>query len=78
MRQRAEVVIRRQQTLTSRTGKPETFELVTVAPPQYWALLWPRSEDVSSLFRMATLPVRIVPVALHWGERGPHRPLNPA
>jgi hypothetical protein len=73
MRQRAEVVIRWQRTYISAAGKAETYEMVTVAPPRYWALLWPQNEDVSALFRMATLPVRIIPVALLWATSKPAR-----
>ena len=73
MRQRAEVVIRRQRTYLSAAGGTETYEMVTLAPPRYWALLWPTNEDVSALFRMATLPVRIVPVVLLWATSKPAR-----
>jgi len=68
-----EFVIRRQRTLISRSGRPETFELVTTAPTRYLSLLWPRNDDVNALFRMLLLPVRIVPVALLWATSTPLR-----
>jgi hypothetical protein len=71
--QHADIVIRRQRAFTSRAGKAETFEVITAAPPRYWALLWPRAEDVSSLFRMVMRPVRVVPVALLWATSKPVR-----
>jgi hypothetical protein len=73
MRQRTEVVIHPRRTYMSGAGRTERFELVTLAPPQYWALLWLQNEDVSALFCMATLPVRIIPVALLWATSKPAR-----
>lgn len=73
MRQRAELVVRRTHRLSSRDGRVEAVELVTSAPPRYRALLWPRAENVSSLFRSLTLPVRILPVAILWATSRPAR-----
>ena len=73
MARHEEFLIRRQHTLISRSGRPETFELVSAAPTRYAALLWPNNGDVNALFRMLLLPVRVVPVAVLWATSTPMR-----
>jgi hypothetical protein len=71
MTRRAELVIRHRSPFTWAA----TEEHITLTAPRtrYAALLWPRDEDVSSLFRIAMLPIRIVPVALLWATSRPGR-----
>ena len=46
---------------------------VTLAQSQDWARLWPRGDSVSSLFRLVTLPVRLLALALLWATSAPGR-----
>ena len=71
MTHRAELVIRHRSRFT-RAVTEEAYAL-TAPRPRYGALLWPLGEDVSSLFRCAMLPIRVVPVALLWATSRPSR-----
>ena len=77
MSQRTELVIRHRSPLR-RAVTEEAIALTTRPATRYAALLWLRGEDVSSLFRGAMLPIRIVPVALLWATSRPGRLLAAA
>jgi hypothetical protein len=72
MSHRSELVIRHRSPIT-RAVTEEAIALSAGPTVRYAALLWPRGEDVSSLFRGAMLPIRIVPVALLWATSRPGR-----
>ena len=72
MSQRTELVIRHRSPLR-RAVREEAIALTTRPTTRYAGLLWPRGEDVSSLFLGAMLPIRIVPVALLWVMSRPGR-----
>ena len=72
MNHRAELVIRHRSPVT-RAVMEEAIALTTRSTTRYAGLLWPRGEDVNSLFRSAMLPIRIVPVALLWATSRPGR-----
>ena len=46
---------------------------ITRADSQDWARLWPREDGVSPLFRLVTLPVRLLALALLWATSAPGR-----
>ena len=72
MSQRTELVICHRSPLR-RAVTEEAIALTTRPTTRYAALLWPRGEDVSSLFLGAMLPIRIIPVALLWATSRPGR-----
>jgi hypothetical protein len=46
---------------------------ITLTHSQDWTRLWPREDGVSPLFRLATLPVRLLALALLWATSAPGR-----
>ena len=46
---------------------------ITLVHSRDWARLWPQEGDVSPLFRLVTLPVRLVSLALLWATVTPGR-----
>jgi hypothetical protein len=46
---------------------------ITFTQSQDWARLWPHEEGVSPLFRLVTLPVRLLALALLWATSAPGR-----
>lgn len=46
---------------------------VTLPQPNDWARLWPRDEDVHPSFRLVTLPIRLLSLALLWATSTPAR-----
>jgi len=66
----AEFVVNPQYSKTRRGA----FQ-ITLAPSRSsdWARLWPQDEDVSPLFRLVVLPLRLVSLALLWATATPGR-----
>jgi hypothetical protein len=69
---RPQLVVRRSARVSD-YGNAETLSLAPLAAPRYAAHLWPRGDDVSSLFRLAMLPLRILSVATLWATSRPSR-----
>ena len=46
---------------------------ITLAQPNDWARLWPRQEGVHPTFRLVTLPIRVLSLALLWATSTPGR-----
>jgi hypothetical protein len=46
---------------------------ITLAQPNDWARLWPREEGVAPSFRLVTLPIRLLSLALLWATSTPGR-----
>jgi hypothetical protein len=46
---------------------------LTLARSQDWARPWPNEDGVSPFFRLITLPVRLLALALFWATSAPGR-----
>ena len=49
---------------------------ITLAHSQDWMRLWPREEATGAGFRLVTLPIRLVSLALLWATSTPGRLLS--